>query len=223
MLEDTDLKKKFDLFLEWKEEQELACAKAQGKDMFQSSVPETGDIKIYEPVEKEEPLELNEETGEALISESEGNNYENTGFSNDGPDKFEFSEDRQKAIEEALSQFHALALPPVHSQLLKIYQALEENKLEPGYGKKLLKEIENYLIKKIACINSRQEIAMPTVMLARKQALGALENYLNSADFLQKYLEENDQTNLHVAIMLIQQAYQILMESKETLLASRPF
>lgn len=139
-----------------------------------------------------------------------------------GPEYFEWSEDREQALCDALEAAPEGAVATVHTQLEAIAKGLEGGTLPPDRARMLLREVDTYLQGRIKAENAKRPVEDGDFMQSRGDKLNALVAWQESASALREYLDTGEAVQLKVATYAAEQAHSFLTGSREVLMACEP-
>ena len=137
-------------------------------------------------------------------------------------EEFEWSEDRERALDAAFSQAPEGSSPRVHLQLESIIAALSEAKLAAPQALVLVGEIDAYLQKRLQAERAKVPVAHPAFLQSREDKVKALVAWQEAAAALREYLEHGEEVQLKVARYAAEQGRTFLEASLEVLLAAEP-
>jgi len=140
----------------------------------------------------------------------------------ESPEYFEWTEDRERAIQECLETTVEGTLPRVHLQLTAIQQALQHGNLAPQNACLLLDEIDAYLGDKILREEAKIPVAHPAFLSARADKLKALYSWQESSAALREFLAEGETVQMDVARYAADQASAFLAAARRELLLNEP-
>jgi|GEM_PF-1780663 len=135
---------------------------------------------------------------------------------------FQWTAERNKAIEEALSETREARLPTVHNQLEAIRRSLEKGEISGGRALELLGEVERYLGEKIEHQKSKVTVAHEAVIGARSDLLKGLYSYQESVNSLKEYVASKEDVQLHLSVYTADQATSFIAQAKHTIMEARP-
>ncbi len=131
---------------------------------------------------------------------------------------FQWTRDREQALESALRQMADTPLACVHRQLDEIRAALEMDRLAPARARGLLDEVEAWLHREIQRRSARPASRDERVREARSRTADALHSYQDLADLLRGFLDSRNPAELVLARRLGDLAAGFLLQAREELL-----
>lgn len=140
----------------------------------------------------------------------------------DEDDEFEWSEEREQALMDALDSAPEGTPAQVQQQLEAIASALEAKELSGEAARRLLAEVDAYLLAQLQKETRKRPVSHPGFMQARAEKLNALAAWQESAGALREFVENGDPVQLRVARYAGEQASSFLSASWELLLAAEP-
>lgn len=140
----------------------------------------------------------------------------------DADDEFEWSEEREQAIMDALEFAPEGTTPTVHKQLEDIARALELGELEQGEANRFLDEVDAYLDGRIAEEQKRLPVINTTFMEARSDKQNALFSYKEASVALRAFCDGSDKMQLKVARYALEQGCGFLNVARDTILDAEP-
>ena len=138
------------------------------------------------------------------------------------PEFFEWTEDRDRAIQEFLETTTPGTLPSVHRQLLAILQGLRHGNLAKEPGWQLLAEVEAYLDQKIRAEECKVPVAHPVFLSARADKLKAFYAWEEACSALRTFMQDGEGVQLEVAAYACDQGSAFLAAARRLLLESEP-
>lgn len=156
------------------------------------------------------PAETTPQSSEAIQEEGEREEF------------FQWTAERNKAIEEALSETSEARLPTVHSQLDAIRRSLEKGEITGKRALTLLGEIETYLGEKIDCQKNKVTVAHEAVIGARSDLLKGLYSYQESVNSLKEYLTSREDVQIHLSVYTADQATSFIAQARHTIMEAKP-
>jgi len=156
------------------------------------------------------PAETTPPSSEAIQEEGEREEF------------FQWTAERNKAIEEALSETSEARLPTVHSQLDAIRRSLEKGEITGKRALTLLGEIETYLGEKIDYQKNKVTVAHEAVIGARSDLLKGLYSYQESVNSLKEYLTSGEDVQLHLSVYTADQATSFIAQARHTIMEAKP-
>jgi hypothetical protein len=141
----------------------------------------------------------------------------------DAPEFFQWTEDRERAIQECLESTVPGTLPTVHVQLQSLLQGLQHGNLAPELAGALIAEVEAYLDQKIRHEERKVPVAHQAFLEARADKLKALYAWEESCRALREFLREGEGVQLEVAAYAADQGSAFLAGARRMLLEAEPF
>lgn len=141
----------------------------------------------------------------------------------DAPEFFEWTEDRERAIQECLETTVPGTLPTVHLQLQSVLQALKHGNLASPQAYPLIREIEVYLDGKVRYEERKVPVAHPSFLVARADKLKALYAWEEACRALREFVRDGQAVQLEVAAYAADQGSAFLAGVRRTLLEAEPF
>lgn len=138
----------------------------------------------------------------------------------DAPERFQWTEERDQAIQQLLETTVPGTLPSVHVQLQAIRHALLGGELPADRAGKLLGEVQAYLRAHLQTENSKRGVNHAGLTRARNDKLNALHAWEQCADAMLQYLEKKEDVYLEVAAYAGDQGSAFLASSRRLLLES---
>lgn len=182
----------------------------------------------HDSVSMEQDREEADSEGE-LEARGDDAPLEGEGLVGEGPtdddlrdESFQWSAEREAALEEAFAQTPEGTAPAVQMQIQSIIGALQEGSLPRPRAEMLLGEVENYLAGKVKAEQRKVPVAHPSFVQSRADKLNALFSWQESVVALREYLENHDPVQLKVAIYASEQAVGLLDGALDMLLAAEP-
>ncbi len=139
-----------------------------------------------------------------------------------GEEFFQWTAERNKAIEEALSETSEARLPTVHSQLDSIRRSLAKGEITRERALELLREIETYLGDKIDHQKNKVTVAHEAVIGARSDLLKGLYSYQESVNSLKEFLASGEDVQLHLSVYTADQATSFIAQARHTIMEAKP-
>jgi len=140
----------------------------------------------------------------------------------EGEEFFQWTSERNKAIEEALSETREARLPTVHNQLDAIRRSLEKGEISGDRAQELLCEVERYLEEKIEHQKSKVTVAHEAVIGARSDLLKGLYSYQESVNSLKEYAASKEDVQLHLSVYTADQATSFIAQARQAIMEARP-
>lgn len=131
---------------------------------------------------------------------------------------FQWTRDREQALESALRQMADTPLACVHRQLDEIRAAMEMDRLPPARARDLLGEVETWLDREIQRRSARPASRDERVREARSRTADALHSYQDLAGLLRGFLDSRNPAELVLARRLGDLAAGFLLQAREELL-----
>ncbi len=138
------------------------------------------------------------------------------------PEFFQWTEERDRQIQELLETTVPGTLPAVHRQLQSIRQALQAEELAPERAHQLLGEVLGYLRQQEQQMRARPIIEHPDVQQARQEQSRALAAWQEAAEALLSFSEKRESVYLEVANYAADQGSAYLAASRRLLLECEP-
>lgn len=138
------------------------------------------------------------------------------------PEFFQWTEDRERQIQELLETTVPGTLPSVHRQLQSIRQALQAGELADERARHLLAEVLGYLRQKEQQFGSRANIQHPSVQQARQEQSRALASWREAADSLLTFLDNRENVYLEVSNYAADQGSGYMAAARRLLLECEP-
>ena len=160
--------------------------------------------------------------GDTPARETVGSPADNVADQELANELFEWTEDREQALIDALEAAPEGAVPRVHQQLLEIASALEAKTVGPERAGALLAEVEGYLAQRIAAQQRKPPVADPSFTQTRADKSNALAAWQEAVTALREYLSSGEAVQLKLAFYAAEQAAAFLASSRDALLASEP-
>ena len=199
-----------DFILKWKEAQKQEPETSRGDRLDLSGIDASG-------VLEESLTEFAGDSRQILI---EGELPSSSEVS--GEESFQWSHEKARQIDEALSGPVTNRFPAVHEQLDLIRVGLETRNLESESGSILLDQVNSYLSKKISRWKSKTPIAHEDVISSRSLTLDALYLYLEVSGLLNEYIETGNPVKLTLACQLLGQGSSFMDMARSTLSGAQP-
>lgn len=140
----------------------------------------------------------------------------------DAPELFQWTEDRERAIQELLETTVPGTLPAVHIQLQAIRHALVGGNLPKDRAQMLLDEVDGYLRGHEQLEGAKARVDHPGVTQARDEKARALAAWRESCSALREYLNNGEAVYLEVAAYAGDQGSAFLAASRRIMLQSEP-
>lgn len=138
------------------------------------------------------------------------------------PEFFQWTEERDRQIQELLETTVPGTLPAVHRQLQSIRQGLQAEELGPERAHHLLGEVLGYLRQQEQQLRGRPLIEHPGVQQARQEQSRALAAWQEAAEALLSYSENRESVYLEVSNYAADQGSAYLAASRRLLLECEP-
>lgn len=192
--------------LEWRESQERRRQPVRDEVAQLSEEAATSAEIVVEPEPgppAEPPETLVETTPEAAPEPEES------------PEFFEWTADRERAIQRFLETAPEGALPTVHIQLTAIHQALKHGNLDPQQAVLLLDEVDGYLAERISAEECKVPVADAAFLMARGDKLKAFFAFLEASGAMREYLASGETVQLDVAVYAADQGTAFLAGARQ--------
>lgn len=201
--------------LEWKGE--IGERRSQSaREEFSQFSEEAARAQVVVEEEPEPDLEAAPETFvEAPAAEPEA-------APDESPEYFEWTAERERAIQRFLEAAPEGSLPTVHLQLSAIHQALKHGNLEASQAERLLDEVEGYLARHIALEERKVPVAHSEFLAARGEKLRAFSAYLEAAGALREFLAGGEAVHLDVSVYAADQGSAFLAGARQMLFEAEP-
>ena len=160
--------------------------------------------------------------GELESDDEFGDDVPDSTYIEDQDDEFEWTEERERALEEALDESPEGTVPRVQVQLEAIKTGLESQSIDAEQGRALLTEVDKYLKFKIENEQQKIPVEHSELMQSRKEKLNALFAYQEAATALREYVEKGEAMQLKVAAYATEQGGSFLNAARELLMNSEP-
>lgn len=151
-----------------------------------------------------------------------GDEEHDEAYLEDQDDEFQWTEERERELEEALDESPEGSVPRVQLQLEAILTGLETESLEVERAPGLLDEIDRYLALRIETEQSKSPIEHADFTQSRKEKLNALFAFQEAVVALRQYLQEGQAMQLKVAAYATEQGGSFLQVARELLMKSEP-
>ncbi|MBM3464538.1 MAG: hypothetical protein FJX76_20780 [Armatimonadetes bacterium] len=138
------------------------------------------------------------------------------------PEIFEYTRERDAAIEAALRGMAESPVARVHAQLERIREALEARALPAERATALLDEVDAYLAGHIKTRTGRPPVDDERITGARATVADALHLFGDVSQMLRQYLESQSPGDLILAQRLGDQAASFLFTARHALLDAAP-
>lgn len=138
------------------------------------------------------------------------------------PEDFQWTEERDRAIQHLLETTAPGTRPSVHLQLQSIQAALLAGKLEKARSHSLLDEVDAYLSEMISNDRNRPSIDHEAIVSAREEKEKAFAAWQEASNSLRQYLENGDKVFLEVAAYAADQGSGFLSAARRQLLECEP-
>jgi len=138
------------------------------------------------------------------------------------PEAFQWTEERDRAIQELLESTAPGTLPAVHVQLQSIHNGLLTGGLDKERATMLLAEVDGYLQSLIRQEENRVQVDHEGFVSAREDKLRALSAWQESSNSLRQFIEKDEKVFLDVATYAADQGSAFLAASRRQLLESEP-
>lgn len=140
----------------------------------------------------------------------------------ESPEYFEWTAERERAIQRCLEVAPEGALPTVHVQLTAIHQALKHGNLGADQATPLLDEVDAYLARHIALEERKVPVAHAEFLAARADKLKAFHAYLEASSALREFLAGGETVHLDVSAYAADQGTAFLAGARQTLFDVEP-
>ena len=140
----------------------------------------------------------------------------------ESPEFFEWTADRERAIQRLLETAPEAALPTVHLQLTAIHQALKHGNLDPQQAERLLDEVDGYLAERIAAEEGKVPVADAAFLMARGDKLKAFHAYLEASGAMREFLAHGETVQLDVAAYAADQGTAFLAGARQMIFDAEP-
>ena len=140
----------------------------------------------------------------------------------ESPEYFEWTAERERAIQRFLEAAPEGALPTVHVQLSAIHQALKHGNLEAAQAERLLDEVDGYLGRLIGAEERKVPVAHAEFLAARADKLKAFYAYLEASGAMREFLVGGEPVHLDVAAYAADQGSAFLAGARQTLFEAEP-
>jgi hypothetical protein len=138
----------------------------------------------------------------------------------DAPERFQWTEERDQAIQQLLETTVPGTLPSVHGQLQAIRHKLLSAELPSDRAQQLLGEVQAYLRTHLAAESGKRPVSHAGLTRARSDKLNALHAWQQCAEAMLQYLEKKEDVYLEVAAYAGDQGSAFLASSRRLLLES---
>lgn len=140
----------------------------------------------------------------------------------DVPELFQWTEERDKAIQELLETTVPGTLPSVHQQLQSMRNAILDEKLSKERARELLAEVNAYLASHLRTESGKTPSSHAGLNRARNDKLNGLYAWQQCSDALRDYLDKGEDVYLEVAAYAGDQGSAFLASARRQLLESEP-
>lgn len=207
--------KPLNFVLEWRGETQERRSQGAREEFTQLSeeAPEAEVVVEPEPEPEEPQVEAAPEVPASTEAEP---------APDDSPEYFEWTAERERAIQRLLESAPEGNLPTVHLQLSAIHQALKHGNLDSGQAEKLLDEVDGYLARSIAAEERKVPVAHAAFLAARADKLKAFCAYLEASGSLRDFLSSKQEVHLDVAAYAADQGSSFLAGARQTLFEAEP-
>ena len=209
--------KPLDFVLEWRGETRERRAPGAREEFSQLSEEAAAQAEV---VVQPEPQEPNLEAAPESLVETPAPEAEPA--PDESPEYFEWTAERERAIQRLLEAAPEGNLPTVHEQLSAIHQALAHGNLDSAYAEKLLDEIDGYLARLIAAEERKVPVADAAFLTARADKFKAFYAYLEASGSLRDFLSNQQAVHLDVAAYAADQGSGFLAGARQTLFEAEP-
>lgn len=138
------------------------------------------------------------------------------------PEIFQWTEDRDRAIEAALRGMAEAPTARVHQQLVRIREALQTDRLDAARATALLDEVDAWLAGELRTRRARPAVADERIHAARSSVCDALHLFAEVSGVLRAYVASHSGADLVLATRLADQAGGFLLDAREALLRAAP-
>ena len=223
-MEETKLKEdKLDLLLEWEESASVSTDSDEKGDSL--------DISSGLHCDEENPPDMeikrlsDEDSIKTVVERNEEEEFssDKTQKAAEVPDEFQWSEDLNTAIEEALGNANDIQMPVIHSQLNNIIRGLETDSLKASKAMFLVTEVEGYIHKHLKRRESKLPVNHEGFEKARLLIIDGLHAYLDSTDILKKFIETGSSDYQTMAQSFADQGSEFFLNATELMLESEPY
>ena len=206
----TDTDSEIDLQLQWEDETQERRATLEDCVTFGDSEP--SESAVVGAPKRAEP------GGVGLVEAEKPQNA----YIEDEDDDFEWTEEREAALEAALEEAPTGSVPRVQLQLTLISSALEADDLGGEEATRLLKEVEDYLRKRLARESAKPSVDNELYTRSSRDKVNGLSAYLEATRALQEYVNDLDPLQLKVAHYALEQGGSFLNSATELIMACEP-
>lgn len=161
-------------------------------------------------------------TGDLISTDVVGDDELDSSYLEDEDDEFQWTEERERALEEALEESPEGSIPRVQLQLEEIMKGLQSETLESERTELLLGEVDAYLAQKIAAEQGKPEVDHAEFTQSRKDKLNALFAYQEAATALREFVKTGHEMQLKVASYATEQGGSFMQSARELLMDSEP-
>lgn len=160
---------------------------------------------------------------EAPVASAEGLEPERAeAVKEDEDDAFEWTEEREAALEAALDEAGLLGVPRVQQQLSGLATALEQDQLDPERALELLDEVSDYLADRLQREQRKRPVDNELFTRSRADKVNGLFAYQEAAGALREYVDSADPLQLKVARYALRQGESFLDSASELIMACEP-
>ena len=206
--------KPLNFVLEWRGEDKERRAPSAREEVAQLSEEAAGVPEVV-PAPEPEPVAEPEVVPPPPEPEAEPEPEES-------PEYFEWTAERERAIQRCLETAPEGTLPTVHVQLSAIHQALKHGNLPAQHALKLLDEIDAYLARHIALEERKVPVAHQEFLNARADKLKAFHAYSEAANALREFVSAGQPVHLDVSAYAADQGTAFLASARQTLFDVEP-
>ncbi|MBX3172445.1 MAG: hypothetical protein KF760_33885 [Candidatus Eremiobacteraeota bacterium] len=199
--------------LEWRESQERRGRQTRDEFAQLSAEAATAAEVVAEP--ESQPANVPPETFQETPPEPEPEPDES-------PEFFEWTADRERAIQRFLETAPEGALPTVHVQLTAIHQALKHGNLDPKQAMLLLDEVDGYLAERISAEERKVPVADAAFLMARGDKLKAFYAFLEASGAMREFLASGETVQLDVAAYAADQGTAFLAGARQLIFDAEP-
>lgn len=140
----------------------------------------------------------------------------------ESPEFFEWTADRERAIQRFLETAPEGALPTVHLQLTAIHQALKHGNLDPKQAVALLDEVDGYLAERISAEEGKVPVADAAFLMARGDKIKAFYAFLEASGAMREFLASGEAVQLDVAVYAADQGTAFLAGARQMIFDAEP-
>lgn len=209
--------KPLNFVLEWRGESQERRSQGGREEFAQLSEEAAAAEVVAEP---EAPAPSSEEAPETFApAPPEG---EPEPAPDESPEYFEWTAERERAIQRYLESAPEGVLPTVHVQLAAIHQALKHGNLEAAQAEKLLDEVDGYLAQRISAEERKVPVAHTAFLNARADKLKAFYAFLEASGAMREFLCGGETVQLDVAAYAADQGTAFLAGARQMIFEAEP-